>query len=35
MFFLWTFISFPLVLLGTVIGRNWAGAQPNSTLTRA
>ena len=28
-FFLWSFISIPLVLLGTVVGRNWAG-QPNA-----
>ena len=24
-FFMWAFISFPLVLFGTVIGRNWNG----------
>jgi transmembrane 9 superfamily member 3 len=29
MFVLWGFISFPLVLLGTVIGRNWNGAPNN------
>ncbi|XP_073025946.1 transmembrane 9 superfamily member 1-like [Primulina eburnea] len=28
-FFIWAFISFPLVLLGTVIGRNWSGAPNN------
>jgi transmembrane 9 superfamily member 3 len=26
MFVLWDFISFPLVLLGTIVGRNWSGA---------
>ena len=25
-FFMWSFISFPLVLFGTVVGRNWNGA---------
>ncbi|AQK39593.1 Transmembrane 9 superfamily member 1 [Zea mays] len=29
MFVLWAFISFPLVLLGTVVGRNWSGAPNN------
>lgn len=29
MFILWAFISFPLVLLGTVVGRNWSGAPNN------
>lgn len=28
-FVLWAFISFPLVLLGTVVGRNWSGAPNN------
>ena len=28
-FFMWSFISFPLVLFGTVIGRNWNGAPDN------
>ena len=28
-FFMWAFISFPLVLFGTVIGRNWNGAPDN------
>ncbi|XP_073313801.1 transmembrane 9 superfamily member 1-like [Primulina huaijiensis] len=28
-FVIWAFISFPLVLLGTVIGRNWSGAPNN------
>ncbi|KAJ3671656.1 hypothetical protein LUZ60_007735 [Juncus effusus] len=27
--FLWAFISFPLALLGTVVGRNWSGAPNN------
>jgi transmembrane 9 superfamily protein 3 len=29
MFILWAFISFPLALLGTVVGRNWSGAPNN------
>ncbi|KAM3255553.1 hypothetical protein ACQJBY_048657 [Aegilops geniculata] len=29
MFVLWAFISFPLVLLGTVVGRNWSGTPNN------
>jgi transmembrane 9 superfamily member 3 len=29
MLVLWAFISFPLVLLGTVVGRNWSGAPNN------
>lgn len=29
MFVLWAFISFPLALLGTVVGRNWSGAPNN------
>jgi transmembrane 9 superfamily member 3 len=29
MLVLWVFISFPLVLLGTVVGRNWSGAPNN------
>ena len=28
-FILWAFISFPLTLLGTVVGRNWSGAPNN------
>ncbi|MCO5561759.1 hypothetical protein L7F22_015382 [Adiantum nelumboides] len=28
-FVIWAFISFPLALLGTVIGRNWSGAPDN------
>jgi hypothetical protein len=28
-FILWAFISFPLALLGTVVGRNWSGAPNN------
>ncbi|GLT32850.1 hypothetical protein SLA2020_074850 [Shorea laevis] len=28
-FVIWAFISFPLALLGTVIGRNWSGAPNN------
>lgn len=28
-FVLWAFISFPLALLGTVVGRNWSGAPNN------
>mmetsp|Transcript_47439 Transcript_47439/g.151954 ORF Transcript_47439/g.151954 Transcript_47439/m.151954 type:complete len:597 (-) Transcript_47439:85-1875(-) len=28
-FFIWAFISFPLTLFGTVIGRNWAGVPDN------
>jgi transmembrane 9 superfamily protein 3 len=28
MFLMWAFISFPLVLFGTVIGRNWNGVNP-------
>jgi hypothetical protein len=28
-FFMWAFISFPLVLFGTVIGRNWNGVPDN------
>lgn len=28
-FIIWAFISFPLALLGTVIGRNWSGAPDN------
>jgi len=28
-FVLWAFISFTLVLLGTVVGRNWSGAPNN------
>ncbi|KAI5084201.1 hypothetical protein GOP47_0000370 [Adiantum capillus-veneris] len=28
-FIIWAFISFPLALLGTVIGRNWSGAPNN------
>jgi transmembrane 9 superfamily member 3 len=28
-FVLWAFISFPLVSLGTVVGRNWSGAPNN------
>jgi transmembrane 9 superfamily protein 3 len=26
---IWTFISFPLALLGTVVGRNWSGVPDN------
>jgi transmembrane 9 superfamily protein 3 len=26
---IWAFISFPLVLLGTVLGRNWSGVPDN------
>ncbi|XP_013605429.1 PREDICTED: transmembrane 9 superfamily member 1-like isoform X3 [Brassica oleracea var. oleracea] len=29
MFVIWGFISFPLALLGTVVGRNWSGAPNN------
>ncbi|XP_042433677.1 transmembrane 9 superfamily member 1-like [Zingiber officinale] len=29
MFILWAFISFPLALLGTVVGRNWSGSPNN------
>ncbi|XP_078157331.1 transmembrane 9 superfamily member 1-like [Carex rostrata] len=29
MFVLWAFISFPLALLGTVVGRNWSGSPNN------
>ena len=29
MFLLWSLISFPLTLFGTVIGRNWAGVTDN------
>lgn len=29
MFILWAFISFPLALLGTVVGRNWSGTPNN------
>jgi hypothetical protein len=28
-FVIWAFISFPLALLGTVVGRNWSGAPNN------
>ncbi|XP_059631953.1 transmembrane 9 superfamily member 1-like [Cornus florida] len=28
-FVIWAFISFPLVLLGTVVGKNWSGAPNN------
>ncbi|GLT42736.1 hypothetical protein SLA2020_167220 [Shorea laevis] len=28
-FVIWAFISFPLALLGTVVGRNWSGAPDN------
>ncbi|KAL0351320.1 UNVERIFIED_CONTAM: Transmembrane 9 superfamily member 1 [Sesamum calycinum] len=28
-FIIWAFISFPLALLGTVVGRNWSGAPNN------
>ncbi|CAI9765315.1 unnamed protein product [Fraxinus pennsylvanica] len=28
-FVIWAFISFPLALLGTIIGRNWSGAPNN------
>ncbi|KAK8934437.1 hypothetical protein KSP39_PZI014567 [Platanthera zijinensis] len=28
-FVIWAFISFPLTLLGTVVGRNWSGAPNN------
>ncbi|XP_020571527.1 transmembrane 9 superfamily member 1-like isoform X2 [Phalaenopsis equestris] len=28
-FVIWAFISFPLTLLGTVVGRNWSGAPSN------
>ncbi|KAG6431976.1 hypothetical protein SASPL_103548 [Salvia splendens] len=28
-FVMWAFISFPLALLGTVVGRNWSGAPNN------
>ncbi|KAG1331108.1 putative Transmembrane 9 superfamily member 1 [Cocos nucifera] len=28
-FILWAFISFPLALLGTVVGRNWSGSPNN------
>lgn len=28
-FILWAFISFPLALLGTVVGRNWSGTPNN------
>ncbi|RVW75966.1 Transmembrane 9 superfamily member 1 [Vitis vinifera] len=28
-FFIWAFFSFPLALLGTVVGRNWSGAPNN------
>ncbi|KAL0908275.1 hypothetical protein M5K25_022763 [Dendrobium thyrsiflorum] len=28
-FVIWAFISFPLALLGTVVGRNWSGAPSN------
>ncbi|KAJ4761677.1 Transmembrane 9 superfamily member [Rhynchospora pubera] len=28
-FIMWAFISFPLALLGTVVGRNWSGAPNN------
>ncbi|KAL0360036.1 UNVERIFIED_CONTAM: Transmembrane 9 superfamily member 1 [Sesamum radiatum] len=28
-FIIWAFISFPLALLGTVVGRNWSGAANN------
>ena len=28
-FVIWAFISFPLVLLGTVVGRNWSGTANN------
>jgi len=28
-FVIWGFISFPLALLGTVVGRNWSGAPNN------
>ena len=28
-FVIWAFISFPLALLGTVVGRNWSGALNN------
>lgn len=28
-FLIWIFVSFPLCLLGTVIGRNWAGGSDN------
>ncbi|KAL1542818.1 Transmembrane 9 superfamily member 1 [Salvia divinorum] len=28
-FVMWAFISFPLALLGTVVGRNWSGAPDN------
>ncbi|GAB4847845.1 Transmembrane 9 super member 1 [Ancistrocladus abbreviatus] len=28
-FIIWAFISFPLALLGTVLGRNWSGAPNN------
>jgi transmembrane 9 superfamily protein 3 len=26
---IWAFVSFPLVLLGTVLGRNWSGVPNN------
>eukprot|EP00850_Spirogloea_muscicola_P016317 SM000131S26747 [mRNA] locus=s131:285974:290027:+ [translate_table: standard] len=29
MFVIWAFISFPLALLGTVVGRNWSGIPDN------
>nr|CAN77106.1 hypothetical protein VITISV_037096 [Vitis vinifera] len=32
-FVIWAFISFPLALLGTVVGRNWSGA-PNNPCPR-
>ncbi|CAA6663835.1 unnamed protein product [Spirodela intermedia] len=28
-FVIWAFVSFPLALLGTVVGRNWSGAPSN------
>jgi hypothetical protein len=28
-FVMWAFISFPLALLGTVVGRNWSGVPDN------
>jgi len=29
LFFIWAFVSFPLTLLGTVVGRNWNGKADN------
>ncbi|CAA7400333.1 unnamed protein product [Spirodela intermedia] len=34
-FVIWAFVSFPLALLGTVVGRNWSGAPSNPCRVKA